>query len=133
MVRSKRWGLLIILGGLLLGGATVWVWWPRPLSPAEAAVVGTWFTPTQPDSSSTTLLLRPNRICQVRWLGAAGNEQPAQPPRDGHWRVEGETLIVTTYRESGLLWSLARVLARALGGKPSEQVWDFAVADGGLV
>src|SRR4051794_13037004 len=97
-MRSNRLRLLVALGGagLVAVAVTIWGLSPRPLSPAEAAIVGEWLSPRQPDGSSTAVVLNPDRTCRVRWLASAGQDDPAQPPQDGRWRVEGRTLFVDT-------------------------------------
>jgi hypothetical protein len=123
--RRNRVRLLIAVGVLGLAGAAVALWLlsPQPLSPAEAAVVGTWLSPRQPDGSSTAVVLNPDRTCRVRWVDAAGQDDPGQPPRDGWWRIEGGKVVVDTRRP--------RVLP--VGDRPPWWEWSFEVAGETLV
>jgi hypothetical protein len=127
MKTRRRFRLLIALGILgLAATALAWLSSPRPLSPPEAAVVGTWLSPRQPDGSSTAVILNPNRSCRVRWLDAAGQNDPQQLPQNGRWRVKGETLVIDTRRP--------RVASRLFGGTPPPgHEWSFEVADEALV
>ena len=102
--QRRRFRLLIALGVLSLAGAALvaWLFSARPLSPPEAAVVGTWLGPRQPDGSYTAVILNSDRSSRVRWLDAAGQDDPQQPPQDGRWRFEGRTLVVDTRRPRAL-------------------------------
>src|SRR5262249_46645780 len=87
-----------------------------------------WLTPTQPDGSSTALVLNPDRTCRLRWLDAGGGEAPNTPPQEGRWRVEGGTLVVDTRRTTGLEFSGGDLRRRRSG-----HTWSFAVVEGGLI
>src|SRR5262245_49500522 len=81
--QAMRWfqrsRLLVVLGGLslIVGAVAVWGFQARPLGPTEVPLVGAWLTPTQPDGSSTVLILNPDRTCRIRWLDATGGEDMA--------------------------------------------------------
>src|SRR5262249_19402213 len=87
------------------------------------AVVGTWLSPRQPDGSSTAVALNPDRTCRVRWLDAAGQDDPQQPPRDGWRRIEGRTVVVDPRRP--------RWLPR--GSRPAWWEWSCEVVGETLV
>jgi hypothetical protein len=95
MLQKKWLPLSIVLGGLALGIATVWLFWTQQLTPIEARVIGTWISLPQRDGFSTLMLVRPDRTCQVRWLDGAGNDtKPGHPPRDSNWWIDGTVLFV---------------------------------------
>src|SRR4051794_16058730 len=104
-LHRSRLGLAV--GGLalvaILTAVTVWVFLPRPLPPDEAAVVGDWQTPTQPDGSSTVIALNSDRTCRVRWLDAAGGDDPGSPPQNGRWRIDRGVVVVNTRRTTWVL------------------------------
>src|SRR5882724_4615296 len=98
-MRLTRFRVLLILTVSSMAlCAALWVFWVPPLSADEAALVGEWLSPVQPDGSSTAVVLNPDRTCRVRWLDAAGDDDKASPPQLGRWRVAGGKLYVDTRR-----------------------------------
>jgi len=130
MLQRKHLRRLFLFGGLslILAALAVWVFRTPSLPPAQAALVGAWVTPPQPDGSSTVLVLHPDRSCRLRWLDGAGNEDSAQPSQEGRWRVEGETLHVDTRRSHG-----AQLTSDGLVVHRSGHVWAFAIQEDTLV
>jgi len=131
MPRAKCSRLLVFLGVPLLGAGVLWMGWVQAhrLAPGEAAVVGTWLTPLQPDGFSTVILLRPDRTCRVRWLDGAGKDtKPGHPPREGRWWVNGASLFVdVSLQPSWLEDSTQRRTKRAA------LAWPFAIQEETLV
>lgn len=126
---SRRTWLGLLLAGLLLGAAVVWIVWTKQLARAEAAVVGTWITPLQPDGFATALLLRSDRTCRVRWLDRAGHDTKfAHPPREGRWWVEGGTLFIDTDTSIEPSWFDFRRRS-----KRAALAWPFAIEEETLV
>jgi hypothetical protein len=129
VLRNKWLWRSLVLSGLLLFAATVLSYRTSQLVPAEAAIVGTWTTPRQPDGTSTVLQLRPDRTVGIRWLHAAGNDtKDGLPPREGKWWVENETLFVDARLQPHWFerppWK--RTPARATA-------WRLAIQDGSLI
>jgi hypothetical protein len=122
----KTWSLLLLCG-LLLGAVLIWIVWTKQLAPAEAAIVGTWITPLQPDGFATALLLRPDRTCRVRWLDRDGKgTKLAHPPREGRWWLEEGTLFVDTSVEPSWFDFQSR-------RKNAELAWPFDIREETLV
>lgn len=125
MLPRNRRPLIVLLAALLLVGAAVWKFGSPRLTSTEAATLGLWSSAPQPDGLSTTMLLRPDRTCQVRWLNQAGGD--GRPPHECRgWWVEGGTLYVDQSRGPGLLEFKARSMTAA-------RVWRFAIQEDSLM
>jgi hypothetical protein len=127
VLRRNRLPLLVLPGALLLVGSAAWKLGTPRLTSTEAAIQGLWSSAPQTDGLSTTMLLRPDRTCQVRWLNRAGGDGRA-PHECRRWWVEGGTLFVEQSRAPGWFELQARSTTA-----PKVWLWRFAIQEDTLL